>query len=86
MGAVQLCLKGRNFSFEFFGVDSLGPLWKVYSSPHVSWQKQTTYVLTVMDPRVMAFIQLLVHLAMHSRELMLSCFQFSSEGLISVIG
>jgi hypothetical protein len=43
-------------------------------------------MLTVKDPRVMAFTQLVVHLAMHSRELMLSYFQFRSEGLVSIIG
>jgi hypothetical protein len=39
-----------------------------------------------MDPRVMAFAQLVVHPIMHNRELLLSCFQFNAEGLISVIG
>jgi len=85
VSTIQLCLKGRDFPLELFGVHSLGPLWK-YSSPRVSWQKQITHLLTVKDPRVMAFTQLVVHLVKHSRELMLSCFQFSSEGLISVIG
>jgi hypothetical protein len=43
-------------------------------------------MLMVTDPRVVAFTQLVVHMAVHSREFLLSCFQFSSEGLKSVIG
>jgi len=42
-------------------------------------------MLTVMDPCVMAFTQLIVHPAMHPREHMLSVFEFSSEGLKSII-
>ena len=31
-------------------------------------------MLTVMDPRVMAFTQLIVHPVVHNRKFLLSCF------------
>lgn len=40
----------------------------------------------LVNPRVVAFAQLVVHSAVHSREFLLSCFKFSSQELIPVIG